>query len=301
MIIGKIRNDCAALALIVAASISACAPETKLQSSTDYSSCQIIYSPIPHASSAHVVGQAQLDRIFALTNDDKRRFFRSLSGITESAIRATMDPAAKWELQPVQEVLGGYEGETTPSISLPMRSPLDLDISQLERVASAIGYVYVQDSVLVQCADDGVENASDAVTVVVKDAGRRTFLNADNVPFLFGMMIALNNGPGGLGYTYYPNTGRFETLEDEIETGAVAKMLQDISRQLRQLSHNDILLEISTEKLDVSFPHNSWSVARRGESYLSELPSAADRQVLAEHRRQFLLALDSFLGLQSSE
>ncbi len=299
----KIQKHCLPLAytLLVGSLLTACATGPVLPQPADPSVCQIIYSPIPHVTSGHIIGQDNLDSIFRLKSDDKRRFFRSLADITEGLVTATIDPTGSWERQPVEEVVGGYEGKTSPSLNLRFLSRQGGEISQLEQVADAIGYVYAQDSVLVQCSDDGIRNDTDAVTVVVKNGTSRPFLDSDGAPILFGIMIALNNGPENLGYTYYPESGRFETLEKNVEARKTEKILEAASQQLMRISDGEVSLDISVEALEVSFPHNSWSTARQGESYLSRLPIEVDRQILAEHRQRFLDTIDVFLDASTTE
>ncbi len=287
--------------LLVGTTLTACATNPISPQAADRRYCEIIYAPIPHVTTAHIVGQEKLDKLFALSNDDQYRFFRSLSGITESLITATLDADGSWEQQPAEEIIGGYEGLSIPSLSIRFLSQQGGDITQLESAANALGYIYAQDSVWVQCPDDGIKNNTDSITVIAQDGPSRPFLDSDTAAILFGIMIALNNGSEGLGYSYYPRTGYFETSELSVEAQNIQNILGQASEFLMQISDGGISLDVSTEKVEVSFPHNSWSTARLGESYLSRLPEGVSRKVLAEHRERYLAAIDTFLVANNVE
>ena len=163
-------------------------------------------------------------------------------------------------------------------------------------MAAYIGYVYAQDSTLVICADEPVENWQRVISTELVDSGEEKFLTEDNVPLFFGMMIGASNGPEELGYTFYKESKTFSTFAESKRDAGEESVIEEISAWLTQISNGDVELAISTRPLWIFFPHNDWQAEPNGASYLRYMERGKVSSILLQRRQQFLDDVDTFLS-----
>ncbi|PCI31913.1 MAG: hypothetical protein COB54_08540 [Alphaproteobacteria bacterium] len=260
--------------------------------------CEIIYSPIPHISAGQATGSERLEDVFKLGFAAQQALFLSLIKVTDSFFAAapyiteTISQVESHEL-----VIGGYEGITTPSISMKVRlnPAVGNKMAAMETIAAAMGYFYIQDSVLIICPDDGQVNVTDSYSFSLEDTGEKPFFTDDNAPLFFGLMIGAFNGPDGLGYTYYKDSSTFSTLVAIASVSEDAAVFKGITRMLETLSHGDVRIGISQHKVDIAFPHNDWAAQPQGGAFKEVVADSFSENNLAVHRKKFLDVLDQHI------
>ena len=129
----------------------------------------------------------------------------------------------------------------------------------------------------------------------ITDIGRETFLDEQNVPLLFGMMIGALNSPDGVGYTFYQDSKIFSTFAESGTDVSEYSVIQEIVDWLNVLSNGDVELESSRRPVWVFFPHNDWSSKSDGEAYYEHMRQKSVSPVLRQRREQFLRDIDDFL------
>ena len=280
-------------AVIASGLLSGCAPQPVSEAPPDSLSCEILIAPTPHVTSTHVVGKERLERIHSLSSIEVRDFYRTLTNITDRLLQWAIGPDSGWTIESQRELIGGYEGLSIPSVVVQLESNGTGRIDEIKWVVAALGYVYIQDSALMICDDDGLANDTDATNLIVVDAGRRAFLSESSAELLFGMMIGLNNGADGLGYSFFPKRKTFETLEFDSQTRPMTALMRKVSQQVASLSNNQVVLDVTSRPVEVVFPGNDWAMTKNGESYMALL-DGVDHAMLQTYREQFLLAIDNF-------
>ena len=257
--------------------------------------CEIIYSPIPHINAEQATGSQRLEDIFKLNFSAQQALFVSLINVTDSFFAAA--PYIKNTISEVEShrlVIGGYEGITTPSISMKVRlnPAVSNKMAAMKTIAAAMGYFYIQDSVLIICPDDGQVNATDSYSFSLQDTGEKMFFTDANAQLFFGLMIGAFNSPEGLGYTYYKDSGTFSTLVPISSASKDTEVFKDISHLLESLSQGNVRIGISQHKVDIAFPHNDWAAQPQGGTFKEIVAGNFSENNLAVHRKTFLDVLD---------
>lgn len=257
--------------------------------------CEIIYSPIPHINAVEATGKTRLQKVFALTTSEQEAFFRALLPVTEAFfdgapyVRATLSGVSGHGL-----VTGGYEGITTPSISMKVRlnSSIEDKMAAMQKIAAALAFFYIQDSVLVICPDDGQVNDTDSYSFDLVDRGDVSFFSAKNAQLFFGLMIGAFNGPQDLGYTFYEKRGVFSTLVSLGNLDRDQKVLADIAVTLKHLSQGRVDIGLIRHKVDIAFPHNDWANSPQGSGFKAIMAGEFSEENLSRYRQKFLNLID---------
>jgi hypothetical protein len=192
-------------------------------------------------------------------------------------------------------VLGGYEGESAPSVMIQVAIKDRRGYGELIELAAAIGYVYAQDSTLVICSGDIGEQWQSAVSLEITDTGREALLTQESIPIVYGMMIGIAGSVDDLGYTYYEDRQLLSTLAESDRDLQEQEIWADIARWVNTVSNGDMELVVDERNVSIFFPHNDWDKRPRGGNYLEYLAGAAEAKNLKAWREAFLQKLDVFL------
>ncbi|RIJ16887.1 hypothetical protein D1227_16805 [Henriciella mobilis] len=195
------------------------------------------------------------------------------------------------------EVWGGYKGKTSPSLAMRLPGDTTDDRALAQAVGAALGYTFMQESVLVQCSgDDAGATTHPALNLV--ETGSSDVLSEATVRSIFGMLLGQAEGNFDLGFTYYPDEDRFSTvgLTDggSFERGAMTKLHDD----LETVSGLSTALSLSEQDVWVSFSGNDWSCDADGAGYLKSPVVAALKPELDKIRVSFAGELESFVEAQ---
>lgn len=259
--------------------------------------CEIMYAAHPHEKAVAAVGAHRLEQTQVFNFDEMTAFSQAFMPSTQ-AIAEDVAESSGESLRILEQelVLGGYEGETIPSVVIRASVHGDMGYAALVRMAAQIGYVYAQDSTLVLCPDEPVESWRRVTSVEIVDKGTEEFFKEENVPLFFGMMIGAFNGPERLGYTFYKDSKTFSTLAESERSSTEGSVLEQLSDWLTELSNGDIELAISTRQLWIFFPHNDWRDEPQGGAYIRYMESSEVDPLLEQRRQQYLNDVDRFLS-----
>jgi hypothetical protein len=265
------------------------------QAGTTSSSCELMYAAHPHKNADEAIGQQRLDKTLALD-------FAGMEALSELFIPLTNEFSLQFlesvekqsiSLGPQAIVLGGYEGETIPSVVIPVTVNGEEGYQQLIQLAALIGHVYAQDSTLVIC-DGSVDGEWQQLeSLEILDQGKEKFLVESNIPMLFGMMIGAAGSADSIGFTYYSDTQLFSTL-----SGAdldKEELLQQVGEWIHVMSNGDVSLAIDSKPVAVFFPHNDWETFPKGGHYIPYLQGENQQDMLIEWRNDYLKMMDEFL------
>ena len=260
------------------------------------SSCELIYAPHPHKNAAFAVGESRLQQTLSFDFEQMRAFSTAFMPTT-LAIAEDVIRSRKSDLRILEQhlVVGGYEGESVPSVVVRAFVPGPEDYAALLEIAVNVAYVYAQDSTLVICAQAPPNVWTKMFSTEVTDIGREKFLVEQNVPLLFGMMIGALNSPDNVGYTFYQDSRIFSTFAESHTDVSENSAIQEIVDWLNVLSNGDVELEVSRKPVWVFFPHNDWRTEPDGGAFYEHMAQKNVSPVLRQRRAQFLNDIDDFL------
>ena len=266
-------------------------------SDNDAAVCEVMYAAYPHEKAVAAIGEQRLKQTQSFDFNEMRVFSKAFMPTTQ-AIAEDVARSSGESLRILGQkiVLGGYEGASLPSVVIRTAVRGKVGYTALVKMAAHIGYIYAQDSTLVICADEPVENWQNVTSLEVTDNGEEEFLNEDNVPLFFGMMIGAFNGPERLGYTFYKESKTFSTLAASDRSPGEYAVVKQLSDWLTELSNGDVELAISTRSLWIFFPHNDWQENPEGQAYFNYMERGLENRLLAQRRQQYLDDIDKFLS-----
>lgn len=259
-----------------------------------FQGCEINYSTMPLYSGGRL-GADRVEKLKALHADPdaERAFISGLNDLTRRtvALVSDMDPETEFSIQPVW---GGYLGTTSPSLAGRFGDGADKPAERevAARIGASIGYVYLQDSVLVQCAAQSGEGGAVVPAIELSDVAGSDVLNADSLRSIYGMIIGEADGNLEVGFTYYVEDDVFSTLGfldgGAIEQAAIAAVVDTLGDMVPGGG-----LMMTQRPRWVSFPANDWTTNTQGESYLA---GAVPEELLDELnalQAEFIAAVDA--------
>lgn len=257
--------------------------------------CEINFSAAS-TYAGKALGDEFVERIRAAFRDDEAHAAFLHSQLPRAERIAALAASEKGsEVSPaLLEVWGGYKGKTSPSLA--MRLPGDTvdDRALAQAVGAALGYTFMQESVLVQCSGDEA-GATTHPALNLVETGSSDVLSETTVRSIFGMLLGQAEGNFDLGFTYYPKEDRFSTvgLTDggAFERVAMTKLHDD----LETISGLSTALSLSEKDVWVSFSGNDWSCDAEGAGYLLNPTVAALKPELDDIRASFAGELESFV------
>jgi hypothetical protein len=258
--------------------------------------CEVMYAAHPHSKAITALGEQRLSVINNLSFESMTAFSQRFMPMTRAIADDVADHQKTIKVLGQELVLGGYEGESIPSVALRVSVSDAQGYPALLNMAAHIGYVYAQDSVLVICSDQPPGNWEKASNVKVIDGGREKFLNDKNVPLLYGLMMGTFNSPKELGYTYYKDSKIFTTLAISGRPPGELQAMNSLSNWLFMLSNGNVNLDVNKENVWIFFPHNDWEKHPKGGAYLQYMFNAELNSELIRHQLNFIQEVDSFLN-----
>ena len=260
--------------------------------------CEINFSAAS-TYAGKALGDGSVQRIRAAFRDDEvhAAFLHSQLPRAEriAALAASRQGS---EISPaLLEVWGGYKGNTSPSLAMRLPGDTEDDRALAQAVGGALGYTFMQESVLVQCSSDGA-GAATLPSLDLVETGSSNVLSETTVRSVFGMLLGQADGNFDLGFTYYPEEDRFSTLGftdgGEFERGAMIKLHDD----LETISGLSTALSLNETDRWVSVLGNDWSSDANGTGYLQSPAVAALKPQLDEVRAAFVDELESFVEVR---
>ena len=263
----------------------------------EQASCEIMYAAHPHKNAGEAIGEDRLQRTRELSFEQMSDFSEVFIPLTSQIAKVFLagDDGDTIELTSHEVVLGGYEGESIPSVMIEVAIKDRRGYQELIELAAAIGYVYAQDSTLVICTGNIGEEWQSVVSLEVTDTGREALLTEESIPIVYGMMIGIAGSVEDLGYTYYEDRKLLSTLAEPDRDVQEQEIWADIALWVNTVSNGDVELAIEERNVSIFFPHNDWDDRPRGGNYLEYLSGVAEAKNLEAWREEFLQKLDGFL------
>lgn len=258
--------------------------------------CDLYYSFNSHPNAWKVLGKAIVKAKETITLDAWRPFMKKEDNRLHAILTNLHSFDDKLKISRGDIMQGGYKGETQLSLRRQLKllaSATDKDVLAL---ASVIGYIYLQDSVLLVC-ERGKQSSRDNVAYEYElvDTGKQAYLNAETASMLYGMVIGRLNNLDSMGYSFDLKNKTYMVLEFD-ESKEIKTTLQDISEDLNQLSQGNVKLAMTTAEVDVYFPHNDWREQLEGQHYLANLNKLTTSTQLKKEQIKFIRNLSGFIA-----
>jgi|GEM_PF-7070034 len=274
------------LAVATSLGISACLPAQATE-------CDLYYSPIPHKNATHAVGSVLQNAIGAADDSVWDGVMAQEAENLPGLLKLVPGAKTALRLHEVRLILGGYQGQSFTSIHA--RITLQGKPDSLITLSSLLGYVYLQDSVLLSCNEQPSPAFRLAYDHHVTDKNLdKPFFDLKNARMYYGLMMAEENDATQIGYSYFPEEKTFVHLDFDPGSNKQLAVLQHVNSYLRGISNGTIDLKVETVSAYVDFPHNNWALDQEGEAYLSVLNDSSitlDGEGLADLQESFLLFL----------
>ena len=271
---------------------------TSAEGPVEQAYCEINFSAASiYAGGA--LGAEFVEQLRARLADDEVQY-EFLGTQTQRALQVAQLVASEQDTDVGAEVLqvwGGYKGRTNPSLAMRFDAGGPDARRMAETVAAALGYVFMQESVIAQCPDSGSE--PDAVASInLVEEGPRDILSVDTLEPVFGMMLGQADGNFDLGFTYYPQEDRFSTLGFTDGGTFERKAMSKAVGTLQVLTGSTGQLTLSETSKWVRFPHNDWDEQSDGAGYLETHGILEIKSALDSIRHGFLIDLETFANGQ---
>ncbi len=259
--------------------------------------CQIIYAPHPHKKAIKAIGEQRLNRTLSLSFEEMVHVSEAFIPMTQSLVEEIIEEdGSAIEVVGHEVMLGGYEGESIPSVVINTKIKDKTSANSLLKIAAEIGFIYSQDSALVIC-DYNVNNQFEEVnSVELRDEGNKAFLNENSAPLLFGMMIGAHNSVENLGYSYFKDSNVFSTFVNLNTENKEVMVINDLVTWLYKLSNGEVSLKVTSTPTWIFFPHNNWDKNQQGEGFYDYLDVKDIDNKLMDKRKLFLKTLDDVLS-----
>ena len=285
----KVRLLCLSIFLL-SLGVSAAAEET----------CEINFSLFPHKNTEAQWASADWKGLALIAkNSEKERIFIKSFNANISNIIKIVGAEKYANIQQIENVTGGYEGITSPSLSLVVPDGTAEGRKRVLRLAAGLGYVFLQDSVLVQCTPlAGDKNLVPAIDLT--ESGPLDLVNSSSVKAIYGILIGEADGNLSLGFSYYANEDRF-SMFGFIDGGTYEQQLmKGLVKRLQYFSQDAQKLALNTSQKWVSFPSNDWSVNTHGQAYVQADAIAIYRDALKAEQTRFLEVAKATIAALSS-
>ncbi|MEM5517697.1 5'-methylthioadenosine/S-adenosylhomocysteine nucleosidase [Henriciella sp. AS95] len=261
------------------------------QAFTQKDYCEINFSAASKAAGLSL-GEPKAAQLMGMLSDDTaHKAFLATQIQRAEDIAQLVAPSSKALSDPVVlEVWGGWKGRTSPSLAMRLASDEPDDLDTAAAIASAFGYVFMQEGVIAHCPvyDD---QSADLSAFHLIEHGQYDLLSVDSLESVFGMMLGQADGNFDLGYTYYPVEDRFYTLGNTDGGAFEAEAMSDLLDTLDRMSsgHNDLSLSETGRK--VAWLGNDWAAMPDGHGYLANPAVAEHKLALDSLRAEFLADL----------
>lgn len=267
--------------------IAVCAAADNL-SSPD---CELFYAVFPNRDAAGQVEGKVFDAVSGLSWEQRKALSRTESKRLESILAVSPGLVNRIKLGDILVTQGGYQGVSGISINARLNLVADAAGKDVISLASMIGYIYFQDSVLLLCHVSVDKGIKPAVIHTVLDAGSKDYLNPVSARLLFGMMMGYLNRVESVGYTYEQANDIFRVLEFDRASQPKKKALSSIAGHLGDLSDGKVKLDIRSADVFAFSTGNKWKEFPQGGNYVSRFPGDVDKKLIKAEQTVFIKKL----------
>ncbi|MDE0155730.1 MAG: hypothetical protein OXS28_09020 [Gammaproteobacteria bacterium] len=275
-----------ALLFLFPIAVSAAADNT---SSPD---CELFYVVFPNRDAAGQVESKVFDAVSGLSWEQRKALSRSESKRLESILAISPGLAGRIKVGDILITQGGYQGVSGISINARLIMTADATGKDVVSLASMIGYIYFQDSVLLLCHVSVDKGIKPAVMHTVLDAGARDYLNPVSARLLFGMMMGYLNKVESVGYTYEQANDIFRVLEFDRVDQPNKKALSSIAGHLGDVSDGKVKLDIRSADVFAFSTGNKWKEFPQGGDYATRFADDVDKALIKSEQMVFIKKLE---------
>ena len=267
--------------------IAVCAAADNL-SSPD---CELFYAVFPNRDAAGQVEGKVFDAVSGLNWEQRKALSRTESKRLESILAVSPGLVNRIKLRDILVTQGGYQGVSGISINARLNLVADAAGKDVISLASMIGYIYFQDSVLLLCHVPVDKGIKPAVIHTVLDAGSKDYLNPVSARLLFGMMMGYLNRVESVGYTYEQANDIFRVLEFDRADQPKKKALSSIAGHLGDLSGGKVKLDIRSADVFAFSTGNKWKEFPQGSDYVRRFAGDVDKELIKAEQVVFIKKL----------
>ena len=253
--------------------------------------CELFYAVFPNRDAAGRVESKVFDAVSGLNWEQRKALSRTESKRLESILAISPALISKIKFGDILVTQGGYQGVTGISINARLGMSADASGKDVVSLASMIGYIYFQDSVLLLCHVSVANGIKPAVIHTVLDAGSKDYLNPVSARLLFGMMMGYLNRVESVGYTYEQANDIFRVLEFDRVDKPKKKALSSIAGHLGDLSGGKVKLDIRSAEVFAFSTGNKWKKSPQGGDYVRRFPGDVDKDLIEAEQMEFIREL----------
>ena len=254
--------------------------------------CEIFYAVFPNRDTAGLVEKKVFETVSELSWEQRKALSQFQSKRLESILAISPSLVNKIKLGGILVTQGGYQGVSGISINARLNMAADSTGEDIISLASMIGYIYFQDSVLLLCHVSVDKDIKPAVIHTVFDVGSKDYLNPVSARLLFGMMMGYLNRVESVGYTYEQANDIFRVLEFDRVDQPRKKAISSIAGHLGDLSDGKVRLDIRSADVYAFSTGNKWKVFPQGGDYVRRFADDVDKQLINSEQMVFIKKLE---------
>ena len=254
--------------------------------------CEIFYAVFPNRDTAGLIEKKVFEAVSELSWEQRKALSQSQSQRLESILSISPSLVNKIKLGDILITQGGYQGVSGISINARLNMAADSTGEDIISLASMIGYIYFQDSVLLLCHVSVDKGIKPAVIHTVFDVGSKDYLNPVSARLLFGMMMGYLNRVKSVGYTYEQANDIFRVLEFDRVDQPRKKAISSIAGHLVDLSDGKVRLDIRSADVYAFSTGNKWKVFPQGGDYVRRFAGDVDKQFIKSEQMVFIKKLE---------
>ncbi len=253
--------------------------------------CELFYAVFPNRDAAGQVEGKVYDAVSGLNWEQRKTLSRTESKRLEAILAISPGLVNRIKVGDILVTQGGYQGVSGISINARLGMSAHATGKDVISLASMIGYIYFQDSVLLLCRVSVANGIKPAVMHTVLDAGSKDYLNPVSARLLFGMMMGYLNRVESVGYTYEQANDIFRVLEFDRVDSPKKKALSSIAGHLGDLSDGKVKLDIRSAEVFAFSTGNKWKEFPLGGDYISRFPGDVDKDLIKAEQKVFIREL----------
>lgn len=254
--------------------------------------CELFYVVFPNRDAAGQVESKVFDAVSRLSWEQRKALSRTESKRLESILAISPGLVNRIKVGDILITQGGYQGVSGISINARLDMSAEATGKDVISLASMIGYIYFQDSVLLLCHVSVDKGIKPAVIHTVLDAGARDYLNPVSARLLFGMMMGYLNRVEAVGYTYEQANGIFRVLEFDRVDQPNKKALSSIAGHLGDISDGKVKLDIRSADVFAFSTGNKWKKFPQGGDYAARFAGDVDKTLIKSEQMVFIKKLE---------
>ena len=254
--------------------------------------CEIFYAVFPNRDTAGLIKKKVFETVSELSWEQRKALSQFQSKRLESILAISPSLVNKIKLGGILITQGGYQGVSGISINARLNMAADSTGEDIISLASMIGYIYFQDSVLLLCHVSVDKDIKPAVMHTVFDVGSKGYLNPVSARLLFGMMMGYLNRVESVGYTYEQANDIFRVLEFDRVDQPRKKAISSIAGHLGDLSDGKVRLDIRSADVFAFSTGNKWKVFPQGGDYVRRFADDVDKQLINSEQMVFIKKLE---------